>query len=148
MLNYNMSFGELTFTENKMPILELVIKDENGDTIKNGYLTPFRKYCFQVSGNKKGDGDYGSTACINFDVFKTLPDRALAETLRCMAVAAMAAFANSNYASYNYKTDECANVHVPSGTFTLGSTESPFYKFIKEVYYYLYGYERQWPFID
>lgn len=148
MKNYTMTFGELTFTDNKMPILELVIKDENGNIIKNGYLTPFRKYCFQVSGNKKGEGDYGSTACINFDVFKNLPDKALAETLRCMAVAAMVAFANSNYASYNYKSDEYSKISVPSCTFTLGSTESPFYKFIKEVYYYLYGFERQWPFID
>ena len=148
MKNYTMSFGSISFTENKMPILELVIKDETGKQINSGFLTPFRKYCFQVSGDKKGSGDYGSTSCINFDVFKTLPDRVLVETLRCMAIAAMVAFANSNYASYNYKSDEYSKISVPSCTFTLGSTDSPFYKFIKEVYYYLYGFERPWPFIE
>lgn len=71
--NYYNNETETTVTENVrtitiseirsyhgMPIAILV--DESGEEV--GYLSPFRKYSFQVSGTFEGQGDMGSTRVV------------------------------------------------------------------------------------
>lgn len=49
----------------EMPSLTVNI-EKDGNVLTKGYLQPFRGYCFQVSGSKNGDGDYGSSPNIHF----------------------------------------------------------------------------------
>lgn len=48
-------FGETIFTETGFPIMEIKVGE------KKGYLSPFRGTHFQVSGDTKGRGDFGSS---------------------------------------------------------------------------------------
>ena len=57
-------FGEIVSEEGKIPVLELLVVDENDETITIGYLSPFRGYKFQVSGTDKGEGDCGGSIVI------------------------------------------------------------------------------------
>lgn len=47
-----------------IPVLHVVIKDDNNEIVKEGWLSPFRAYRFQVSGTIEGFGDYGSSEVI------------------------------------------------------------------------------------
>jgi hypothetical protein len=58
---YELTFGQITFSERtSMPIIEVVLKNDETSKIV-GYLSPFRRYSFQVSMTVDGDGDMGST---------------------------------------------------------------------------------------
>ena len=50
-----------TTTEGSIPRMKITLTDAEGKKVAKGYLSPFRGYRFQVSGNAKGIGDYGST---------------------------------------------------------------------------------------
>lgn len=55
-----MTIGEITFDkECGIPTAEVLVSGK-----VSGYLTPFRAYCFQVSGTKGGQGAYGSSQVI------------------------------------------------------------------------------------
>ena len=54
-------FELLRVPEGRIPQMKITLLDEEGNQIRKGYLTPFRGYRFQVSGNAEGVGDYGST---------------------------------------------------------------------------------------
>lgn len=56
--------AELILTDEKFPIMKLEVVDNGGEVVKTGYLSPFRGYCFQVSGDTEGNGDYGSSGVI------------------------------------------------------------------------------------
>lgn len=47
-----------------IPVIHCVIKDDNDQVINEGWLAPFRAYCFQVSGTPTGQGDKGSSFVI------------------------------------------------------------------------------------
>lgn len=58
----NFGISEIRFYNTgafKMPIATLKTLDEKKRTV--GYLSPFRNYCFQVSGSFSGECDMGST---------------------------------------------------------------------------------------
>lgn len=44
-----------------IPHMKVTLTDAEGNKVTEGYLSPFRGYRFQVSGNSRGSGDYGST---------------------------------------------------------------------------------------
>lgn len=58
-------FGEL-INEKSFPQLQVIAED------RTYYLSPFRKYCFQVSGDEFGDGDYGSNSVFGLDSLMTM----------------------------------------------------------------------------
>ena len=144
---YEMKFNEeIKYTPGKMPTLLIDVVDPEGKTIATGYLTPFRKYRFQVSGSMEGDGDFGSTQVIPFSEFATLPRVAIAEILRSLAAAAVTAFAQSGYI-YRHIDDEEYAVIPADTSFGWIQSDGVWYKYIKEVYTYLYP-ELKWPFIE
>ena len=150
--NFEMRFNpEIAYTPGKMPTLILEIVDPETDkVITEGYLTPFRGYRFQVSGTMDGQGDFGSTQVIHFKEFETLSDIAIAEILRSLAMAAIHAFSKSGYVRRglrNKDEDFEWTVEVPRMTFGWTDTESVWYKYIKEVYSFLYP-DHKWPYID
>ena len=49
------------FTRNGMPLLEVELSND-----RKGYLSPFRGYCFQVSGTPDGVGTIGSSPVVGF----------------------------------------------------------------------------------
>lgn len=66
-----------------------------------GYLTPFRGYRFQISGNKKGEGDLGSSPVIPF--FRNedeTPKGHTAEWLYGQIMCALVSYSNSAYCLY------------------------------------------------
>lgn len=86
-VNAKISPWEITFTETGMPVL--CIEGSRDGESRIGYLTPFRCYRFQVSGNLKGDWDLGSSEVatdmfelahmgeLGFKCFRALCDTAL-----------------------------------------------------------------------
>jgi len=65
MKNVNIGLGEIVYTEDKkMPLLEVVGKDDNQVVLFTHYLSPFRGYSFQVSRSIGGDHDYASSEVI------------------------------------------------------------------------------------
>ena len=44
-----------------MPHMKITLLNEEDEEIRVGYLSPYRRYCFQVSANSRGDGDLAST---------------------------------------------------------------------------------------
>lgn len=63
---YRAKFGEVTVTDSDFPQVEVLINNEEGTTIFKGWLSPFRGYRFQVSGNDNGVGDFGSSPVIQY----------------------------------------------------------------------------------
>ena len=60
-----LTFGKMTTGYNDMPRLEVMIVDDEEETvISKGWLSPFRNYCFQVSLTEDGVGDAGSSEVI------------------------------------------------------------------------------------
>ena len=67
----------LTLTDSGFPIMEVRIINPDGLTVlTRGWLMPFRGYCFQVSGTRKGDWDLGaSPALMQFrEMLSGVPD--------------------------------------------------------------------------
>lgn len=49
---------------NTMPQMKITVNDNISGRTRIGYLTPFRGYRFQVSGDMNGGGDYGSSEVV------------------------------------------------------------------------------------
>ena len=96
--------GNLTFEGNSgIPTVEIKVEDK-----VTGYLTPFRGYSFQVSGNKSGDGDHGSSPVIAFyrDVLAGIPKGAALTLLSGQATMALVSHRGAAESSYNgYNSD-------------------------------------------
>lgn len=57
-----LEWGEATLaTEYALPTIEIQLWNENDEHVESYYLSAFRGYSFQVSGDYEGHGDYGST---------------------------------------------------------------------------------------
>ena len=98
--------------EGKLPLLAVTVTTEEGEKIRRGFLSPFRKYCFQVSGTVNGSGDFGASEVIGLKNIKIEelgcgfghesnhnPEGVTKELLRGQAVIALAQFAAINEAS-------------------------------------------------
>ena len=105
MKKFNVVFGEI-IQENgsipHIPHIEVVIKDEEGTRVTTGYLSPFRGYCFQVSGDTKGTGDYGAS-----DVLDLRGIRKLESNVRQAWLKGQAALAIEGYLSKYYALAPC-----------------------------------------
>ena len=107
--------GNITFEgRSDIPTVEIMA----GDKI-TGYLTPFRGYSFQVSGDKHGDGDYGASPVIAFykDVLKGIPKSAALTLLSGQAT--MALVSHRGYAENITNTNKAepenpVQIHKPS----------------------------------
>lgn len=44
-----------------IPHMKITLLNEEEEEVRVGYLSPYRRYCFQVSANSRGDGDLAST---------------------------------------------------------------------------------------
>ena len=54
-----------------IPHMKITLLNEEGEEIRVGYLSPYRRYCFQVSANDRGDGDLASTITIDLPALVT-----------------------------------------------------------------------------
>lgn len=54
-------WGEASVTSDTIPVIEIQMWDENDEHLGSYYLSAFRGYSFQVSGDYEGHGDCGST---------------------------------------------------------------------------------------
>ena len=102
MKKFNVVFGEIIQEEGHIPHIEVLIKDEEGQKITTGYLSPFRAYCFQVSGDSKGTGDFGSS-----DVLDLRGIRRLEAQVRQAWLKGQAAIAVEDFLSKYYALDPC-----------------------------------------
>ncbi len=80
--------------EGKIPQMKITLLDGEGKTIRKGYLTPFRKYRFQVSGNAEGSGDFGSTFVMDLPgiITKSAKPYVASDMLEMMAQLAISNF--------------------------------------------------------
>ena len=83
------TLGKIVYNEGStMPQLEVL-----GNNEVFGYLAPFRKYCFQVSGSIDGDMDLGASGNVDLqklvDILNTVDHQTLVETFRGMAMTAL-----------------------------------------------------------
>ena len=67
-----MEAWDIAFDDTGMPVMAVPAVIRGHETV--GYLTPFRAYRFQVSGNFKGEGDYGSTPVMNLKRYANAED--------------------------------------------------------------------------
>ena len=102
MRKFEIKFGEIIQEEGHIPHIEVLIKDEEGTKITTGYLSPFRAYCFQVSGDAKGTGDFGSS-----DVLDLRGIRKLEPQVRQAWLKGQAAIAIEDYLSKYYSIAPC-----------------------------------------
>ena len=101
--------GQISFEgRSGIPTMALNLVEVDPETkedkiIQTGYLTPFRGYSFQISGNKKGDCDMGSSPVIAFykDAFASLTQfknyQVLNPVLKGQAMMAIVQFTNNAY---------------------------------------------------
>lgn len=54
-----------------IPHLKITLLNEEEEEVRVGYLSPYRRYCFQVSANDRGDGDLASTITIDLPALVT-----------------------------------------------------------------------------
>lgn len=69
--------SNLVLTETGFPTIEVrVILPDGLTVLTRGWLSPFRGYCFQVSGSRKGDGDMGASPALQpfVEMLATVPD--------------------------------------------------------------------------
>lgn len=105
MRKFEVNFGEIIQEPNRIPHIEVCIKDEEGQKITTGYLSPFRAYCFQVSGDAKGTGDFGSS-----DVLDLRGIRRLEAQVRHAWLKGQAVIAIEDFLSKYYALDPCKRV--------------------------------------
>ena len=107
-----LSLRKVEVPEGKLPILAVTVVTDEGEKIRRGFLSPFRKYCFQVSGTVNGSGDFGASEVIGLKNIKIEelgygfghesnhnPEGVTKELFRGQAVIALAQFAAMNQAS-------------------------------------------------
>ena len=66
MLHLEVCEGEYRIHHVSIPFVRLVIVNEDGFIFGEGFLTPFRRYCFQVSSNLEIGDDMGSSPIIEY----------------------------------------------------------------------------------
>ena len=91
--------GNITFEGTSgIPTVEIMVDDKI-----TGYMTPFRGYCFQVSEDKHGDGDIGSSPVIAFykDILKGIPKGAATTMLAGQATMALVSHRGAAETRYN-----------------------------------------------
>ena len=75
---------------NNQPVLRLTITDEDNFIFGEGFLTPFRRYCFQVSSNPTIGDDMGASPIIEYrKILNNLPREEVKDLLRGQAVLAI-----------------------------------------------------------
>ncbi len=122
-----LSIVKITTKESGYPVLELT------DGSRSYFIGPFRKYCFQISGNEKFDGDDGASYPEKFDQLSG-PSTMLAEYLRTCCATVLYEFAACRDMKLDFRTK-------------FAWEKSEFRKFIKACFEYVYP-ELKWPFID
>ena len=60
----------LRVPEGRIPQMKVTLLDKKGNAVAKGYLTPFRGYRFQVSGNAEGVNDLASTFGMDLRAFR------------------------------------------------------------------------------
>lgn len=77
-----------------IPTLHIETTYENGEK-RSRFLTPFRKYCFQVSATIDGEGDCGSSPITMFSEFSNLDKTITTPILWSAAVTALYDFCHT-----------------------------------------------------
>ena len=58
-------FGEVKNGRGDIPVMNVsVVNTETNEVVSQGFLSPFRAYCFQVSGTETGEIDLGASQVI------------------------------------------------------------------------------------
>lgn len=73
----SVELGKIEKSETGFPVLEIrVIMPDNLTVLTRGWLMPFRGYCFQVSGTRKGEWDLGASPALQpfREMLSTVPD--------------------------------------------------------------------------
>ena len=108
-INYVIRMGQITFEGcTGIPTMAIHLVEVDPETkeenlIKTAYLSPFRGLAFQVSGNKEGDCDMGSSSVIALykDAFASLTQfkncQVLNPVLKGQAMMAIVHFTNNAY---------------------------------------------------
>ncbi len=88
-------FTKITFEGHSgIPTLHIEATYENGEK-RERFLTPFRKYCFQVSATIDGEGDCGSSPITLFQEFSQLDKAITTPVLWSAAVTALYNFCHT-----------------------------------------------------
>lgn len=118
-----------------MPQLEVMF---NGMVV--GYLTPFRHYCFQVSGTVDGAGDLGSSPIIKLDeiIINNSRDASLV-ILKGLAMLALGRMARG----FKSHVDLGGMTKIPAEDEEIGEEwfTDKLEMYIDKVYTYLYQYQ-------
>lgn len=101
MRKFEVKFGEvIQESYRNIPQLPIIVIDEQGNEISAGYLTPFRRYCFQVSGDTCGNADYGSSNVINLMALYPLEENMRKEMLKGQIAIAIETFLTRGYVEF------------------------------------------------
>ena len=101
MRTFTVSFGEvIQESYRNIPQLPISIVDEQNNEVSKGYLTPFRRYCFQVSGDTHGNGDFGSSNVINLMSLYPLDEGLRKELLKGQITMAIETFIERGYVQF------------------------------------------------
>ena len=88
-------FTEITFERyTSIPTLHIEATYENGEK-RSRFLTPFRKYCFQVSATIDGEGDCGSSPITMFRDLSNLDKAITTPVIWSAAVTALYNFCHT-----------------------------------------------------
>jgi hypothetical protein len=134
MSNYRLSLGDISFEKQGIPTMEIVVVNEDSPEVRTigGYLTPFRGYRFQVSGDKNGSGDYGSSPVIAF--FKDcMPTDNKYVWLKGQIMLALVQYANN---AYGQRISAGNPIRIPF--FNIGEDSSRMNTFIEESIKWIY----------
>ena len=121
-------FELLRVSEGRIPQMKVILLDKEGNRIRKGYLTPFRGYRFQVSGNSEGVGDYGSTTVMDLKdlIMRSAKPYQASDLLEMMAEQAIFLFIRNTLNIGEGKINaECIDYYTNANSCTIG-------KFIEE----------------
>ena len=119
MRKFNVVFGEvIQDSYRSIPQLPISIVDEQETEISVGYLTPFRRYCFQVSGDTCGNADYGSSNVLNLMALYPLEENMRKEMLKGQIAIAIETFLTRSYVEF-----PCRRISE-NGEYTITKTDA------------------------
>ena len=107
-----------TNDSSNIPQIEINFEDMNGNT-NQLYLSAFRWYRFQISGDRNGDGDYGSTHVFGMDTFGSIVsegpcnlcnENIVKYIISCVAMDAINEHIHNGLFKRRFKTDEDTEV--------------------------------------
>ena len=84
----NAKYEMVRVPEGRIPVMKVTLIDADKNAIKEGYLTPFRGYRFQISDTVKGEGDRGSSYTMDLRSMVTntsMPDYQASDMLEMFA---------------------------------------------------------------